>query len=33
MLLLAIIGYYKLFHFKLIFYIINYFTLDYFWEF
>jgi len=30
MLLLAIFGYYKLFHFKLFLSIINYFTLDYF---
>jgi len=33
MLLLAILGYYKLFHLKLLLSIINYFTLDYFWQF
>ncbi len=31
MLLLVIIGYYRLFHLKLFLFIINYFTLDYFW--
>jgi hypothetical protein len=33
MLLLAILGYYKLFHLNLLLFIINYFTLDYFWQF
>jgi hypothetical protein len=30
MLLLAIVGYYRLFHLKLLLFIINYFTLDFF---
>jgi hypothetical protein len=33
MLLLEILGYYRLFHFKLFLSIVKYFTLDYFWQF